>query len=249
MDEFISDSLSPLTFTVPAGTGAGETTGGSGLTYVTVEMNPAVDTFEWVDPEGGTATWELMIDGSVGGGGGGSSSEFVDTLPSSPTDGDVVYFQNAAMEALGIVWTFRYRDASSSDHKWEYVGGAPLHIYEATQYNSTSSSFVAMGSQTIVAPLDGEYETFLSAAIGLDNSGANKYTHMGVGVNGSVDAGASMRRAGSATEAYGVDGRMLMPKPLDVNAGDVIRPMFKQEGSVLAYMEQAKLTLRPIRVG
>lgn len=48
----IPASSSPLTFTVPAGTGAGETTGGSGVSHVGVEVKgDQVTSFLWVGPD------------------------------------------------------------------------------------------------------------------------------------------------------------------------------------------------------
>lgn len=233
-----------LTFVVPSLSA----THGDVPAYVVIEVGGDVTSLLWVSGED-VGGWDLIM---AAGGSGGEADPiaFVDTLPSTPADGDEIYFQNSDMETLGAVWHLRYREASTSDYKWEFIGGSPLHIYDSAQGNTTNGSFVAIGSYNMVIPLDGEYTVDMSASLGLDNAGANKYAHMGVGVGGGVvPSGASIRRAGSASEAYGVDGRSLTTPIFEGVADDLIQPMLKQEGSVLAYLEQIKMSLKPIRVG
>src|SRR4051794_15998509 len=50
----------------------------------------------------------------------------VSALPSSPSDGQVVNY--LADGTNGIVWRLRYRAASGSAYKWEYVGGGFLRV-------------------------------------------------------------------------------------------------------------------------
>ena len=54
----------------------------------------------------------------------------VTSLPSSPTDGQEVYYIVSDPTSVGstpnIVWHLRYRAANLTDYKWEFVGGAPM---------------------------------------------------------------------------------------------------------------------------
>ena len=85
----------------------------------------------------------------------------VASLPSSPVDGDeIVYTANGT---LGIRWHFKYRSASASSYKWEFVGGAPLRSetdYATwgswTVYNSTTH--VATSIQVTIPALAGDYQ-------------------------------------------------------------------------------------------
>ncbi len=54
--------------------------------------------------------------------------------PLNPVDGQEVYY--IADATNGVVWRFRYRAASGSSYKWEFVGGSPL----ATNDNGTEGS-------------------------------------------------------------------------------------------------------------
>jgi hypothetical protein len=49
----------------------------------------------------------------------------VTSLPVSPVDGQVAYLQPSGLAAKGVVWAMRYRAASASAYKWEFVGGCP----------------------------------------------------------------------------------------------------------------------------
>lgn len=84
---------------------------------------------------------------------------FVTALPTSPVDGMEVYFQNAAMATDGIVWHLRYRAASASTYKWEFVGGQPLHTMLATDTNLAGNvNWQAVGNPTIVLPFTGDWD-------------------------------------------------------------------------------------------
>lgn len=55
---------------------------------------------------------------------GATSATYVTSLPGSPVDGQEVYY--AADATSGVIWHLRYRSAAST-HKWEFVGGSPIH--------------------------------------------------------------------------------------------------------------------------
>lgn len=98
----IPASSSPLTFTVPAGTSTGppdETTGGSGIGNLTVELDSAVTRFEWVDPEGGAAIWEKMVEASYELPAGGASGKVL--AKASGTDRDVAWVDAHGIPAGG----------------------------------------------------------------------------------------------------------------------------------------------------
>jgi hypothetical protein len=78
-------------------------------------------------------------------------------LPASPIDGQEFNF--VADATNGVVWTFRYRAASPSAHKWEFVGGAPLRSTVATSETIGQKAWVdsATIGPTITLPLAGDY--------------------------------------------------------------------------------------------
>lgn len=86
------------------------------------------------------------------------------TLPSSPTDGQSFYYIANATD--GVVWHLRYRAASASSYKWEFVGGHSLESSVATQESIAvgvvgANNYVdlATAGPSITLPLGGDYIT------------------------------------------------------------------------------------------
>lgn len=79
------------------------------------------------------------------------------SLPTTPNDGDIVYY--VADDTNGIVWAFRYRSASGSSYKWEFIGGPPLEAEVATEESTTSTSYAALATAgpAVALPLAGDY--------------------------------------------------------------------------------------------
>lgn len=83
------------------------------------------------------------------------------SLPGSPKDGEE--YDYVASSTAGVIWRFRYRAASSSSYKWEFVGGSKLQTTFAGDITTESSSGVALtGGPSIVIPLSGNYSLDLS---------------------------------------------------------------------------------------
>ena len=116
-----------------------------------------------------------------------AAATFVTTLPSSPIDGQEVFYQSttagtgggatATMESVGAVWHLRYRSASSSSYKWEAVGASPI-IYgkaDAVTDTITSATFANLPTTgtaaSIVAALAGDYSVTLSAKMDSNTAG------------------------------------------------------------------------------
>lgn len=97
----------------------------------------------------------------------GPNHPLVTTLPVAPTDGTEVYFQTTTMATSGTVWHLRYRAASASVYKWEYVGGGFLErVGSATSVAANTVTTVANSSLTL--PLSGDW---LVSTAGLISSG------------------------------------------------------------------------------
>lgn len=82
------------------------------------------------------------------------------SLPASPSDGQVCYYQTAAMAAAGgIVWTLRYNAGSAYLRKWEFIGGSEWAVETASQTSLFSNTTYATVSSppTITLPLAGDY--------------------------------------------------------------------------------------------
>jgi hypothetical protein len=83
----------------------------------------------------------------------------VSSLPGSPTDGQIIYYTADATN--GVYWQLRYRSASSSSYKWEFIGGSPLTAAVLTEQSlgSTTSTWVDLSTSgpSITNPLAGDY--------------------------------------------------------------------------------------------
>lgn len=90
---------------------------------------------------------------------------YVTALPSNPVDGQEIYY--AADATNGVIWHLRYRAASSSSYKWEFVGGPPLFAFVATAQSTTSGSYTALSTAgpSVSLPLAGDYDVCIKATI------------------------------------------------------------------------------------
>lgn len=102
-----------------------------------------------------------------------SPAPTVTSLPASPVDGDeVVYVANATN---GVSWRLRYRAASASSYKWEFVGGAELRsegVGGTTwgTWNNTNSLNHVNTNVSLTVPLAGDY-AFNGELISYNNAG------------------------------------------------------------------------------
>jgi hypothetical protein len=81
----------------------------------------------------------------------------VSSLPTSPVDGQEIDY--LADTTGGVIWRLRYRTASASSYKWEYVGGSEMVRNQTGDAGTISTgSFVEPpGSPTLTLPLSGDY--------------------------------------------------------------------------------------------
>lgn len=81
------------------------------------------------------------------------TSTVVSSLPSSPIDGQIIDY--IADSTNGIVWRFRYRSASTSSYKWEFIGGPAAYSYVGpNDYNGSRQTIntLAFGDLATVGP-------------------------------------------------------------------------------------------------
>jgi hypothetical protein len=91
----------------------------------------------------------------------GTGIPTVTSLPGSPVDGQQVYF--IADNTKGVIWHLRYRAASSSAFKWEFVGGPPIRNGLGSVVKVATTAYAQMSlAISLVAPLSGDYEVQLT---------------------------------------------------------------------------------------
>jgi len=81
----------------------------------------------------------------------------VTVLPTAPKDGDECYY--LADASAGVVWHLKYRAASASAYKWEYVGGPPRFDEITATETTVSTTYAALATAgpSITVPLAGDY--------------------------------------------------------------------------------------------
>ena len=118
----------------------------------------------------------------------------VTVLPTAPFDGQEVRYQDAAMATDGVVWALRYRAASLSAYKWEYVGGQPLLGANDAIGTSTQGTFGNCAGETdqprVTLPLVGDY--LLEYGAGVHNAAAGQESWMTVLLPGTAAADAEV---------------------------------------------------------
>jgi hypothetical protein len=92
-------------------------------------------------------------------------------FPSTPYDGQEVAVVIDA--TAGVCWRFKYRAASASAYKWEFVGGPPLLACDSpiTNYPLSQVATPAVCSPNVTIPRDGDYLLTSSGQIA-GNAGA-----------------------------------------------------------------------------
>lgn len=182
-------------------------------------------------------------------GGGYTGPAFATALPSSPTDGQEIYYQQTgAMAVAGQVWHLRYRSASGSAYKWEYVGGAPLHQTQAATVSTSSGSYANLGGPQATVPLAGEYR-IRWGSMGFCNTPAVVTLH-GVSLGTFPAADSSSVRGGNGTGTTGAQSSGASMIYVGLIAGAAVISQYRSNSAgTICQWEQRWLEVIPTRVG
>lgn len=117
---------------------------------------------------------------------GASAATFVSSLPASPVDGQEVYYQSTtagtgggttnSMADVGAIWHLRYRAASASTYKWEFIGGTTTSHQNGGGTTTCTVAFTGYApsswtSPTVKVPLAGTYNFTLQTNVTAQASG------------------------------------------------------------------------------
>ena len=176
----------------------------------------------------------------------------VTTLPTSPADGTVIDY--IADSTNGVVWRFRYRAASGSAYKWEFVGGSPLRS-TAGGTATTSDTLVSVSGPSITLPFDGDYR-ILFGFYGMLSGATNGGSAEGNARIGGTPVG-YVARAGTDTN-IGADGARfttvaVTTGPHGGTASQVVDVWGRRNsagaGGGTAFLNNMWLEVAPVRVG
>jgi hypothetical protein len=137
-------------------------------------VTPTVVNGKWLKGVGGVPVWsditsaDITDKGSAGGVAtlgstgqvtAGQRATVSATPPGSPIDGDEWILPVDTTN--GVMWRFRYRAASGSTYKWEFIGGSPLNSDVGASVNSTSTTYADLAGSTgptVTVPRGGDYD-------------------------------------------------------------------------------------------
>jgi len=185
-------------------------------------------------------------------GGGGSDPALVSVLPSSPTEGQEVYFQNAFMEGQGVIWHLRYRGKNAdnsnnaSAYKWEVLGQpAPLWLEDPNVVNvnqTANNDTTTLLSMNL--PLAGDYT--VEHGVSGSNNTANAISYQAVTFGGANTALDDIQiQLGSANMVFTMHRKI---KKTGLASGIAVKLQMRVgSGQVTAYRRY--LSIIPVRVG
>lgn len=179
--------------------------------------------------------------------------DYVTALPSSPVDGQEVYY--AADATNGVIWHLRYRSgAAGTNYKWEYVGGGDMHSGPtpavASPFSFGGTSWVTFtNGPTVTVPLEGDYAIEWWVHLQNQSAGAGAYD-MAAGLS---LAGADPSEYGSfviPTAQYGgaPAGKLERRNAIPVSTALTIRLKTSIATANSSWARGATLAARPIRV-
>jgi hypothetical protein len=162
-------------------------------------------------------------------------------LPGTPTDGQIINY--LADATAGVVWRLRYRSASASTYKWEFLGGPSLRAEVATQETIPSGTYgdIATVGPSVTVPLAGDYDIHHGARIGGPAFGEQSIS---VGGGTAIDAEGA-RVSVAATNEFNVARQV---RRAGITAASIIRAKYRSS-STSEYAAERWLVVTPVRVG
>lgn len=166
------------------------------------------------------------------------------SLPSSPADGDEIFF--AADATNGVIWHLRYRSGASGSYKWEFVGGPPLISEVATSESTTSTTYANLTTTgpTVTLPLAGDYIVDVNAAATHSLTTGHAYFSYAIGASAASDTDAAFIHVAVAT---GISAMYRQHLKTGLTAV-ALTSKYKTNSGTLT-LEKRCLSVRPVRVG
>jgi len=178
------------------------------------------------------------------------SVPLVAVLPASPVDGQQVDY--LADAANGVIWRLRYRAASASTYKWEYVGGAPLFAFNdgSNTFSTINTWLVVSGvACNVTLPLTGDYDISLGARMTTQGASAGVQFGFGLGAVDPIDSDSVWGFNVNAGGARPIDSVSKHRRKSALVAGVVLTGKFKQTIAGTATVSDPWIEARPVRVG
>ena len=175
--------------------------------------------------------------------GQGQVQPVLTALPAGPVDGqEILYLADAT---LGIIWRFRYRTASASTYKWEFIGGTEFSAYTAGDVTRPTGSVYADVGPSITVPLAGEYIAQTHAESW--NDAAASGTLHGPAFNAVAPVGGEQGEQATSNGGYVFTTRS--PRIRKAIAASQIVSIYGAAYGSIGHFRNRRLTVIPARVG
>lgn len=174
--------------------------------------------------------------------------KYVTALPSAPYDGQEVHY--AADATNGIIWHLRYRSASSSSYKWEYVGGPALSSEVSAGESTTSTTFAALATAgpSVTVPLAGDYVVAIGAKGYMSPADIQEgVMSFDIGGTGAVDADGLSITHPTTSSVKGSTSSRLRTKTAIAASTSLVAKYRTSAGTF--YFESRTMYVTPRRVG
>ena len=208
---------------------------------------------------GGLATYTQHFEGAPAADGSGESAwlgepvwvtgaSIAASVP-NPVNGQEVKY--LASDSSGVIWHFKYRAASASAYKWEFIGGSGLTGTNngIATLSTTGANTALTGDIAITVPLTGDYASELSAVASHSGNNQGIYlfpTGAGFSGNGSSEGAAYCVQPASASPNAGFPmaafGRVTLTAAGTLNLGYFVGAAGGQ------LLSRRSLKITPIRV-
>ena len=166
-------------------------------------------------------------------------------LSETATDGDECYA--LADAANGVMWRLRFRAASTSAYRWEFVGGAALRqgveTAESVAASGAYQNLTTAGPQ-VTLPLAGTYDIAFEAEFQNTTTGANHYLSYDLGSTGATDAVGIGSNPWAANVPFPIGRR----RQISAAAGDLLNLRYKAGGGTHQWGKRSVWAI-PMRLG
>jgi hypothetical protein len=176
-----------------------------------------------------------------------SGPSLVTTLPSSPIDGQEVYY--LADAANGVVWHLRYRAVSASAYKWEYLGGPPLTAINPNTSTGITGNTLVRPSQTVSITLQLAGDYIMSWWTAGPNNTAGAYSFISAVVAAIGFALESPAGAYFVAPSAGFYGQITRTERINGRTAGQVIEVWARASSGTFTPNYIGLSVMPVRVG
>lgn len=149
-----------------------------------------------------------------------------------------------------IVWSFRYRSASSSTYKWDFIGGPEYMSFVSGTVAAGGTAGTAWvntaGSPALTIPYTGEY--IISGGAEAASSTNNTQYYLGLSRNGTVLATLSgLILKSNHKFTVSTSYKLSSDSTFYLNKNDVLREVYSSDGNTVNF-DTRWMKITPIRV-